>query len=136
MIDSEEATRALALKVVSALENYDSALMRECYAPDMRMWHNAFQVEMSGEEHIKLLERTYFHKYLNPKYINIRIELFEGGFVQQHILTAHFAGGSEMRLPICVVGRVKDGRITRIDEYLTMGPTKLSDVPGFLPQQD
>jgi hypothetical protein len=98
----------------------------------MRMWHNAFQVEMSGEEHIKLMERTYFHKYLNPKYINIRIELFEGGFVQQHILTAHFAGGSEMSLPICVVGRVKDGRITRIDEYLTMGPSKLSDVPGFL----
>jgi hypothetical protein len=56
--------------------------------------------------------------------------------VQQHILTARFAGGSEMRLPIRVVGRVKDGRITRIDEYLTLGPSKLSDVPGFLPQQD
>ncbi len=79
MIDGE-ATRAVALKLVSAIENYDSALMRECYAPDMRMWDNAFQVEMSGEEHIKLMERTYFHRYLNPKYIDVRIELFKGGF--------------------------------------------------------
>jgi hypothetical protein len=28
---------------------------------------------------------------------------------------------------------VKDGRITRINEYLTMGPRQLSDVPGYLP---
>jgi ketosteroid isomerase-like protein len=125
-----EATRSVALKLVAAIENYDSAGLRECYAPDMRMWHNAFQSEMSGEEHIKLMERTYFHKYLNPKYINSRIDVFEGGFVQQHVLTARFADGSEVRMPICVVGRVKDGRITRIDEYLTMAPSKLSDVPG------
>jgi ketosteroid isomerase-like protein len=131
-----EATRSLALKLVSAFENYDSSLMRECYAPDMRMWHNAFQVEMSGAEHIKLMERTYFHRYLNPKYIDIRIEPFEGGFVQQHVLTAHFADGTRVAMPICVVGRVRDGRITRIDEYLTMGPGKLSEVPGFLPQRD
>ena len=135
MID-REATRAVALKLISAIENYDSALMRECYAPDMRMWHNVYQVEMSGEDHIKQMERAYFHKYLNPKYINIRIDTFEGGFVQQHILTARFVDGTPVRMPICVVGRVKDGRITRIEEYLTMGPTKLSDVPGFLPQQD
>lgn len=132
-MSNDEATRSVALKLVSAIENYDSALMRQCYAPDMRMWHNAFQEEMSGEEHIKLMERTYFHKYLNPKYIDIRIDLFNGGFVQQHVLTAHFANGAEVRLPICVVGYVKDGRITRINEYLTMGPSKLSEVPGYLP---
>jgi hypothetical protein len=132
----DEARRAVALKLVAAIENYDSAAMRECYAPDMRMWHNAFQVEMSGEEHIGLMERTYWHKYLNPKYIDIRIDLFEGGFVQQHILTAHFADGTPVRMPICVVGRVKDGRITRIDEYLTMGPSKLGDVSGSVPEQD
>jgi ketosteroid isomerase-like protein len=131
-----EATRAVALKLVAAIENYDSAAMRECYATDMRMWHNAFQLEMSGEEHVRLMERTYFHKYLEPKYINVRIEVFEGGFVQQHVLTAHFADGTQVRMPICVVGRVRDGRITRIDEYLTMGPSKLSDVPGFSPVTD
>jgi ketosteroid isomerase-like protein len=128
-----EVIRAVALKLVAAIENYDSAAMREVYAPDMRMWHNAFQVEMSGAEHIKLMERTYFHKYLNPKYIDIRIQAFPGGFVQQHILTAHFADGTPVRMPICVVGQVRDGRITRIDEYLTMGSAKLSDVPGYLP---
>ena len=128
-----ETTREVALKLVAAIENYDSAAMRECYAPDMRMWHNAFQVEMSGEEHVKLMERTYFHNYLEPKYLDVRIEVFEGGFVQQHVLSAHFADGTQVRMPICVVGRVRDGRITRIDEYLTMGPSKLSDIPGFLP---
>jgi ketosteroid isomerase-like protein len=126
-----EATRAVALKLVAAIENYDSAAMRECYAPDMRMWHNVFQVEMSGEAHIRQMEQTYFHTYLNPKYIDIRIDVFEGGFVQQHILTANFADGTPIRMPICVVGRVKDGRITRIEEYLTMGPMKLSDLPGY-----
>jgi len=131
--NEREPTRAVALKLVAAIENYDSAAMRQVYAPDMRMWHNVFQVEMSGEEHIKLMEQTYFHRYLHPKYIDIRIDVFPGGFVQQHILTAQFADGTPVRMPICVVGRVRDGRITRIDEYLTMAPAKLTDIPGYRP---
>ena len=124
-----DAVRALARTLVSAMESYDSAGVRECYAPDMRFWHNAFDTEMSGGEHIKLMEKHYFHRYLNPKYINSRIDLIEGGFVLQHILTARLADdGGEVRMPICVVARVKDGRITRIDEYLTMAPSRPAEI--------
>jgi hypothetical protein len=128
-MNNDEAMRSVAMRWVVSIENYDSAGMRDCYAPGMRIWHNAFQEEMSGEEHIKLMERSYFHKYLNPKSINLRIDLFKGGFVLQHILTAHLADGSEIRMPICAVGRVKNGRITRIHLYLTMAASKLSDLP-------
>jgi len=123
------ATREVALGLAAAMENHDSNAVRKCYAPDMRFWLNIFQVELSGEEHIRLMEKLYFPHYLNPKYIRTRIDLIEGGYVQQHILTARLAdNGSDVYMPICAVGRVRDGLITRIDEYVTMAPGKLPEL--------
>jgi len=121
-----EAARALALKWTRALESCDSDGVRECYAPDMRFWHNCYEVELTGEEHIRLMEKRYFYIYRNPKYINIHIELIDGGFVQQHILTARLAN-EEIYQPICFVARLNNGRFTRIDEYLTAAPATLGE---------
>ena len=121
-----DTVRGIALKLAAAMERHDSQAVRECYAPDMRFWINTYQVELSGEEHIRLMEKLYFPHYLNPKYVRSRIDLIDGGYVQQHILTARLAAdGSDVYMPICAVGRVREGLITRIDEYITMAPGKL-----------
>jgi hypothetical protein len=43
--------------------------------------------------------------------------VFEGGFVHQHELRGVRADGVKLALPACLVCLVKDGKITRLDEY-------------------
>jgi ketosteroid isomerase-like protein len=44
--------------------------------------------------------------------------VFPGGFVQQHVLRGtRKHDGERLALPACIVCAVKDGKITRLDEY-------------------
>ena len=46
-------------------------------------------------------------------------QIFDGGFVQQHVVHAQDSGGAPLAFRACLVVRVNpDGLITRIDEYL------------------
>ena len=48
-----------------------------------------------------------------------RLEVFPGGFVQQHLLKGRrVTDGLPVQLPACVIAYVREGRITRLDEYL------------------
>jgi ketosteroid isomerase-like protein len=47
-----------------------------------------------------------------------RREALKDGFVQQHILEATLPDGTRWEMPACVVVRMKDGVITRLDEYI------------------
>ena len=46
-------------------------------------------------------------------------QVFDGGFVQQHILHSTTGRGEEVALRVCLVVKIgDDGLIRRIDEYL------------------
>ena len=46
-------------------------------------------------------------------------QIFDEGFVQQHVVHAHDSGGAPLSFRACLVVRVNpDGLIGRIDEYL------------------
>jgi ketosteroid isomerase-like protein len=121
----DDEYRALDEKFFSALERGDSDTIAKCYAPDMRIWNNAQQVEMTGAEHIAGLKAFFFPQYLSRVYENRRTDLLADGFVRQQVLAATLNGES-VRIPMCLICRVTDGRISRIDEYLT-----LSAIPTF-----
>jgi len=47
-----------------------------------------------------------------------RLNVFPGGFVHQHVLRGtRKHDGVRVALPACVICQVKDGKITRLDEY-------------------
>jgi ketosteroid isomerase-like protein len=48
----------------------------------------------------------------------VRREALPDGFMQQHVLEATLPDGTKWAMDACVVCRVKDGVITRLDEYL------------------
>ena len=51
-------------------------------------------------------------------YDDRRLDVFAGGFVQQHVLRAtRVRDGAKVALAACLVCRVHDGKITRLDEY-------------------
>ena len=51
-------------------------------------------------------------------YTEIRRSATDDGFVQQHVLVATNRAGQRVEVPACIVVRIADGHITRLDEYI------------------
>ena len=111
-----ENTLALAKRFFDAIEKGDIDTVGAIYAPDAVIWHNNDGLETTREDNLKVL--TNFIKAVpERRYLERRVGAFDGGFVQQHLLKGKLANGKDLALACCIVCEVKDGRITRLDEY-------------------
>ena len=108
---------ALAEQFVSAIERADVAVIRECYAPDARIWHNFDNIEQTVDQNLATLG-WMVKRMPERKYVVLRREALSDGFMQQHILAGTTRNGEAVSLPACIICRVAGGRITRLDEYL------------------
>lgn len=113
---NETAMRQLAKRFFDAVEAGDIATLRACYADDARIWHNTDELEQSPEDNAEVL-RGMVKRITERIYAERRLEVFPGGFVQRHVLEGTRQDGVRLRLPACIVCEVRDGRITRLDEY-------------------
>jgi ketosteroid isomerase-like protein len=106
----------LADRFAKAFEEGDVATINSIYAPDAVVWHNTDEREQPREENIALANAvpTMFSSF---KYRDVRVRVFDGGYVQQHVLHAVQKDGSLLRIPVCAVVQVTNNQITRIDEY-------------------
>lgn len=101
----------------AAIESLDVDRLRAIYADDVVIWHGATGQAMGPDENCAMLAKLFalvddFH------YENIQRHPIPGGIVQQHVATGRFADGTPLpRLNACMVIKVRDGLITRIDEY-------------------
>lgn len=107
---------ALAKRFFDAVEAGDIDTLRACYAPDARIWHNTDDAEQGPDDNAATL-RGFVQRISNRVYANRRLQVFDGGFVQQHELRGVRADGVAVRLTACIVCAVRDGVITRLDEY-------------------
>ncbi|QTN18300.1 nuclear transport factor 2 family protein [Brevundimonas sp. AJA228-03] len=114
----------------AALGRGDSESARTFYAPDARIWHNFDDHEQSVEENLKTL--AWMHRKLPVRKYNIlRREILHDGWIQQHVLEATLPDGRLFRMAACCVVRMKDGLITRLDEYLDPAQAAvLKDIKG------
>lgn len=104
-------------RFVDAIEAGDPDTVRTFYAPDARLWHNHDGIEQTVDQNMKVL--AWFVKTLPHRHYRVlRREALPDGFVQQHVLEATLPDGTPWKLDACVIVRVKDGRIVRLDEYL------------------
>lgn len=117
---SEQEIVAVAAKLMRAIEEGDVALARTCYAPDARIWHNYDEKEQTPEENLATLEWVIAH-LVDRRYEIVFRHAFPGGYVQQHVMHGTLPNGTAFHMPACLVCKVSDGRITRLDEYLDMG---------------
>ena len=73
--------------------------------------------EQSIDDNIKVL--NWFVATLPDRnYRVLRREPLKDGFVQQHILEATLPDGTPWKMDACVVVKMEDGLITRLDEYI------------------
>ena len=91
--------------------------MREIYAPDAVIWHNDDLLEQSVEENLKVLQGL--HRAVSGlRYDIVRRALAADGVLQQHVLRGRLPSGAEVELHAAMYLQVRDGHITRIEEYL------------------
>ena len=107
----------LAERFIGAIQAGDAETVRACYAPDARIWHNNDGLEQTVDENMRVL--NWFMRTLPDRgYRVTRREALPDGFLQQHVLEATLPDGAPWAMDACLVVRVANGRITRLDEYI------------------
>lgn len=108
---------ALGDRFFAAIEAGDLDTVREVYAPHAQIWHNHDGVTQDREENLRTLAWVVAN-LTDRSYGDIKRSVTADGFVQQHVLRATNRAGRAVELPACIVVRIEDGRIVRLDEYL------------------
>ena len=106
-----------AERFMRAIQTGDTQMVRASYAPDAKIWHNTDNIEQTVDDNVKVLE--WFAANLpNRTYQLVRREALKDGFLQQLVIEAILPDGSPWKLHACVVVKMENGLITRLDEYL------------------
>ena len=87
------------------------------YADDVQVWHNFTNATQTKAENLRVLGG------LTKNVAQIRYEVVErvllgDRVMQRHLLHCRVANGEEIVIPACIFVTVRDGKISRIDEYL------------------
>jgi ketosteroid isomerase-like protein len=110
----------LVVRFFAALEAGDIEAVRAIYAPDALIWHNDDLIEQSVEDNLKVLAGP--HRAVSGlRYDVIRRADVADGVLQQHVLRGTLPNGTEVELHAAMYLQVRDGHVTRIEEYLDSG---------------
>jgi uncharacterized protein len=93
------------------------------YAEDVLVWHNFSNTTQTKSENLKVLDG------LTKNVAQIRYDVTErvllgDRVMQRHLLRCRLANGEEFVIPACIFVTARDGKITRIDEYLDTTQSK------------
>lgn len=107
----------VAEAVFDAIERGDMESLASLWADDIEVWHSNDGVVQGKAQNLAVLgwmiENTETIEYRNA----VR-DLTAAGFVQRHVLHLTFSDGRSADLPIAIFASVRDGQVTRIDEYV------------------
>lgn len=115
--ESAAAIHNLATTFFDAIEAGDISTMKNSFTPDAEIWHNTDEKIVDREFTATILQGMV-ERISSRKYADRRLQVFPGGFVQQHVLQGvRRHDGGMVRLPCVIVCRVEGNKITRLDEY-------------------
>jgi uncharacterized protein len=108
------------VRFFTALEAGDIEALREIYAPEALIWHNDDLLEQSVDDNLTVL--MGLHRAVSGlRYDIIRRAPAADGVLQQHVLRGTLPNGAEVELHAAMYLQVRDGHITRIEEYQDSG---------------
>ena len=114
---NEQQILELAERFLGAIQAGDIDTTRACYAPDAKLWHNTDNTEQTVDQNLRVLG-WFARKLPDRHYRVLRREALKDGFMQQHVLEATLPDGTPWKMSACVVVKMENGLITRLDEYL------------------
>jgi ketosteroid isomerase-like protein len=119
MRESFTEAETVADALFTAIEAGDFAAAEALYGSDIAIWHNfsrAVQDKATNLEVLRQSRQAYEMSY------DIKDRIVDGDrVIQQHILTTRLPDGQTFILPAAIFITVRNGLITRIEEYLDSG---------------
>jgi len=115
MTDGE--IRELCETFFDAYQDRRLDILDRVLADDCIIWHNVFGRDTTKADNLAGFADSY-RGQRRRTYDDRIVDTFHGGFVIRYQLRGVQNSGHTGSLWICIVGRVRDGRITRIDEYM------------------
>jgi ketosteroid isomerase-like protein len=111
-VDLESADR-----LFGAIERGEYETVDGMWADDVTVWHSGDSRDNDRVRALKVI-RWFIDVTTTRGYEILDRQVFDGGFVQQHILRASGADEVSIEMRVCIVVKVNaEGLITRIDEY-------------------
>jgi ketosteroid isomerase-like protein len=99
-----------------AIEASDVALVEQLWNHDIAVWHSGDHQDNDRDRAMRVI-CWFINRTSSRRYEILDRQLFEGGFVQQHLLHATGEHGSIVMRVCIVVKLAPNGLISRIDEY-------------------
>jgi ketosteroid isomerase-like protein len=84
---------------------------------EARVWHCFDRIAQDFESAERAF-RLFVEHFPHRSFSGVRSDVMPGCVVRQHVMTTRTRTGEARAWEVCVVARLKDGRIIRIDEYL------------------
>lgn len=102
----------------AAIESGDIPALTALWSDDVIVWRQGGGRERDKTRALSVIQ-WFVDATAERHYEVLDRQVFDGGFVQQHLLHASTPGGEKVVLRVCLVVKIgADGLIRRIDEYL------------------
>ncbi len=107
----------VADRMFGAIAGGDYATVEATWADDVLVWHSGDTEDNQRGRALRVI-RWFLDVTSTRSYEVLDRQVFEGGFVQQHILRAQGRNGASIEMRVCLVAKVNErGLVSRIDEY-------------------
>lgn len=101
-----------------AITTQDVAAIEALYTDETLTWRSYDRAEHGCAATIDFF-KAFFERAEDIRYTDVRRVRTDEGYVQQHVIHTTLKDGSRFEpRPVCIVARVVDGKVLRIDEYL------------------
>ena len=118
MTRARTETLDIAERLFTAIERGDIAALTALWSDDVVVWRQGGGRERDKPRALSVI-KWFVDATADRHYEVLGREVFDTGFVQQHILHATTGAGEKVALRVCMVVKLdEDGLIRRIDEYL------------------
>lgn len=108
----------LADRLFATIEQGDGEALAAMWADDIVVWRQGGGRERDKPRALSVIG-WFVGATADRRYEVLDREVFDTGFVQQHMLHATSRAGEKVALRVCMVVKLgEDGLIRRIDEYL------------------
>jgi len=114
---TEGEIRELCNTFFDAYQDKRVDILDRVLADDCIIWQNVFGRETTKQDNLSKYHDSY-RGQRRRTYDDRIIDVFHDGFVIRYQLGGVMENGHRGSLWICIVARVRDGQITRIDEYM------------------
>ncbi|MDZ4232532.1 MAG: DUF4440 domain-containing protein [Dietzia sp.] len=92
-------------------------MVERLFSPEVAVWKSGDVRDNDHARSVRIIA-WFVDATVDRRYEILDRQVFDGGFVQQHVLHATGRAGAAIAMRVCIVIKVgADGLINRVDEY-------------------